>query len=202
MTMRRMLLAALAAFGLSAAAGAAQAALIDFNALPTGHAADPLSLPGATFTTLGGGFNYIAVGGLCTSISDANSFNCSKDLQVDFDVASSGLSFSFFANNEHTIGADIGDVLLYSGATFLGQVDVLVLDDQGSTRDLVSLAGFSDVTRLVISSTDFAGVLYDDFAFTPGVAGVPEPASWSLMILGFGLAGAAFRRRAATTRAI
>ena len=200
MTMRRMLLAALAAFGLSAAAGAAQADLIDFNSLPTGHAADPLSLPGATFTTLGGGFNYIAVGGLCTSISDVNSFNCSKDLQVDFDVASSGLSFSFFANNDHTIGDDIGDILLYRGALLLGLVDVLVLDDSGASRDVVSLAGYSNVTRLVISSTDFGGVLYDDFRFT--AAGVPEPTSWALMILGFGLAGAAFRRQAATTRAI
>jgi hypothetical protein len=30
----------------------------------------------------------------------------------------------------------------------------------------------------------------------PGVAGVPEPASWALMICGFGMAGVALRRRA------
>jgi len=42
-----------------------------------------------------------------------------------------------------------------------------------------------------------------DFAFTAdsavvnGVGGVPEPASWALMIAGFGLAGASLRRRRA-----
>lgn len=33
--------------------------------------------------------------------------------------------------------------------------------------------------------------------FTQGTAGVPEPTSWALMISGFGLAGAALRRRRA-----
>ena len=31
----------------------------------------------------------------------------------------------------------------------------------------------------------------------PGIGGVPEPATWSMMIMGFGLAGAAMRRRKA-----
>ena len=35
------------------------------------------------------------------------------------------------------------------------------------------------------------------FGVVPGVAGVPEPASWALMIAGFGLAGAMLRRRPA-----
>jgi len=200
MTMRRMLLAALAAFGLTAASGAASAAVIDFNGFSSGHVDEPLVLPGATFTTLDGGFNYISGGGFCASISDSSPANCSKTLQVDFDAPSSALSFKFFANNERTVGADIGDVLLYSGATLLGSLDLLVIDDTSATRDLVSLAGFSSVTRLVISSTDFGGVLYDDFSFT--AAGVPEPASWALMILGFGLAGVAFRRHGAATGAV
>lgn len=37
------------------------------------------------------------------------------------------------------------------------------------------------------------GVHLENFAFR--VAGVPEPASWALMISGFGLAGASLRRR-------
>lgn len=35
----------------------------------------------------------------------------------------------------------------------------------------------------------------DDFVFTPTLAAVPEPASWAMMICGFGLAGATLRRR-------
>lgn len=36
--------------------------------------------------------------------------------------------------------------------------------------------------------------------FTIGVAGVPEPSTWALMIAGFGLAGAVLRRRGAVLR--
>lgn len=35
-----------------------------------------------------------------------------------------------------------------------------------------------------------------------GVSGVPEPATWALMIVGFGAAGATLRRRRATTAAV
>ncbi len=35
----------------------------------------------------------------------------------------------------------------------------------------------------------------DDFVFTPVLAAVPEPATWAMMICGFGLAGATLRRR-------
>ena len=41
------------------------------------------------------------------------------------------------------------------------------------------------------------GIIYKAIA-TDGAA-VPEPASWALMIVGFGLAGAGLRRRAART---
>lgn len=37
----------------------------------------------------------------------------------------------------------------------------------------------------------------DDFMFTPTLAGVPEPATWAMMICGFGMAGATLRRRRA-----
>jgi hypothetical protein len=56
----------------------------------------------------------------------------------------------------------------------------------------------------VAKSVDFGGganfVAYDDITFgsaTPGPA-VPEPASWVMLIAGFGLTGAAMRRRRST----
>jgi hypothetical protein len=35
-----------------------------------------------------------------------------------------------------------------------------------------------------------------------GVGGVPEPASWAMLIAGFGLTGAAMRRRAAALKSV
>lgn len=35
----------------------------------------------------------------------------------------------------------------------------------------------------------------DDFVFTPTLAAVPEPATWAMMICGFGMAGSVLRRR-------
>lgn len=53
-----------------------------------------------------------------------------------------------------------------------------------------------DWTLLTISSGSFPGGSPSiDFHLLGGSAGVPEPASWALMICGFGLAGAGLRRR-------
>lgn len=40
---------------------------------------------------------------------------------------------------------------------------------------------------------------HDDFIVRATISAVPEPATWALMVVGFGLVGAATRRRAATT---
>jgi hypothetical protein len=177
-------------------APAASANVIDFTAQSSGNNANPLVLPGATFTTLGG-FNYItnAFGsnGLCTSTSASNPADCSRDLEVLFDAPSSGISFTFAGNNDVTIGDDIGDVQFFAGATLLGTANVIVTDGSSFTSDLAAFAGFSGVTRLLISSTDIGGVVYDDFTFTQSSATVPEPASVGLV--GLALAAVAFRKR-------
>lgn len=192
--MKRMILASLVALALSAASGGANADVVDFDALASGDAGNPLALPGVTFSALGGGFNMIGSGALCAAPTSDNAVAvCTNDLQVDFDVASSAVSFLFLGNNNKTVGDDIGDVQMFNGAVFLGVADVLVVDALGG-KDLVDLSGYGNVTRLVISSTDFGGVLYDDFSFTPGGV-VPEPSTWGLMLVGFGMAGAMVRRR-------
>ena len=40
-----------------------------------------------------------------------------------------------------------------------------------------------------------SGTFADSIVLTPAVAAVPEPATWGMLILGFGLTGAAMRRR-------
>lgn len=179
-----------------AVGSAANADVIDFAGLD-GTVANPLSSPGASFTTLGG-FNVISNEGLCASPDAGSPANCAQVLEVSFDAGSSGVSFTFWANNNKTVGADIGDVSIFSGATLLGLVDLIVLDTSSAStsRDLVALTGYTGVTRLQISSTDFGGVLYDDFTFTPQAA-VPEPMTWAMMLMGFAGLGAALRRRRA-----
>lgn len=164
----------------------AHAVTVDFSGLPSGNNPNPLEVSGARFTTLGG-FNFLAGNAaLCPSPSSANAFNCALNLEVGFAGGASGISFEFSANNNHTVGADIGDVEIYSGNDLLGTLDVVVLDTLGATPDRVSLAGFGNVTRIVISSTDFGGVLYDNFVFDLG-NGVPEPATWALALAAAGL---------------
>ncbi len=60
----------------------------------------------------------------------------------------------------------------------------------------LSLTGGSHTLQLGNGMTSFYVMLSEvEFAGTP--AAVPEPAAWSLLIAGFGLTGAALRRRAA-----
>jgi opacity protein-like surface antigen len=48
-------------------------------------------------------------------------------------------------------------------------------------------------------SDDEAGAIQGGFTLSTPPAGVPEPASWGMLIVGFGLSGFAMRRRRATT---
>lgn len=187
----------LLALALVSAPAAAQT--VDFESSPLGNNPNPLTIANATFTTSGGfnvltNFNSTA---LCPSTSASSSADCSALLEVLFAGNASAISFTFAANNTTSLGSDIGDVSIFSGATLLGTVDVLVLDGSAFTNDAVSLTGFSNVTRIVITSTDFGGVVYDDFTFS--LNAVPEPSTWAMMLIGFGGIGYSMRRRRRST---
>lgn len=57
--------------------------------------------------------------------------------------------------------------------------------------------GVADIAGVSVFTGDAGGLGYDNLLYDGQAAGggVPEPASWAMMILGFGLAGAAVRRR-------
>ncbi|WP_296599811.1 PEPxxWA-CTERM sorting domain-containing protein [Phenylobacterium sp.] len=100
------------------------------------------------------------------------------------------------------------DAVRFDGAWFAGHYDVvfdLYLDGQqvhvsdrldldSTMRYLASgYAGLVDEVRLYGNSGNW---VMDDLTYTTGVtAAVPEPATWAMMMLGFGAAGAALRSR-------
>ena len=100
-------------------------------------------------------------------------------------------ALDFVAPN--TTGAQIRDGnLALNRATINGSVTGLnlgrgeVLTLRWSDFDVRSANGAQ-------AADDALGI--DDFVFTPTLAAVPEPATWAMMICGFGVAGAVLRRR-------
>ena len=77
----------------------------------------------------------------------------------------------------------------FSGSALMG-IPVVPADGNQSVGRTVTYALDSIQHDITFSSTGVA-FEFDNLA----VAGVPEPASWALMIGGFGLAGAGLRRR-------
>jgi PEP-CTERM motif-containing protein len=203
--MRMLLLSGVALLTGVLSAGMASSApfVVDFEGLPLGTNPNPLVAPGLASFTTASGFNVLLDGfgstELCPTPTAGSGSDCSLDLTVDFVGPVKNISFLFAGNNDDSPGSAIGEVQVFNGATLLGVQTIFVVDGSAFTPDLVSLTGFTDVSRLVISSTDFNGVVYDDFSFDkipiPTSAGVPEPASWAMMIAGFALVGGALRRR-------
>lgn len=83
--------------------------------------------------------------------------------------------------------------------------DGVVIDDLGggplgwTDHTITGLVASSDATSLTFRG--YAAVMsgIDNVSVTESSAAIPEPASWALMITGFGLAGAVLRQRRTTT---
>ena len=88
-----------------------------------------------------------------------------------------------------TNGSDASQINFRAWYAFIGLPDTVGVDDQ----DVNSAFGF-DLSAYV---NDGSLGSYVNYAFKDDgrVGGVPEPATWALMIAGFGLAGAGLRRR-------
>jgi hypothetical protein len=104
-------------------------------------------------------------------------------------------SFSFASSFQQP-----GSLRVYSGTngsgTLLGQLNGLLGGPVSFSTFAIPFAGTAHSVQLV---TTPLAANFDDFRFgaVDAVAGVPEPASWALMVAGFGLAGSAMRRRQA-----
>jgi hypothetical protein len=127
------------------------------------------------------------------------------------DPAGFTTGFSFFYTSSTAATVNVWSGLNATG-TLLGQITVVAqFNGNNCTGD--PTGGFCNWTAAgvtfngVAMSIDFGGTAnqtaYDNITFgsdKPGTPGVPEPASWALMLAGFGLVGGSLRRR--QTRAL
>jgi len=101
-------------------------------------------------------------------------------------------------------GSGVGDYLGVRSFGLLGTFGTTVFNVGSSFTVVVPVAatrlyfGFADGFAL----TGPASFYNDNGGFVTVTTSVPEPASWALMIGGFGLVGAALRRRGIAARAV
>jgi PEP-CTERM motif len=183
-----------------------------------------MSSAGTSGTNYGVSFGSNALA-ICLNNTSTNGSNCSNTSRGGLGDPSSQLGGLFFLDGTETFlnfaaGFDTGFSFNYVSVSFSGSVSVYDgLNGTGNllaTLDLAPNAGscpgysapfcpfsaagvaFSGTAR----SISFAGVanqiVFDDITFgsvNPGPGGVPEPASWAMMLGGFGLVGGAMRSR-------
>jgi hypothetical protein len=197
--------------------------LIDFESLAAGTLVDT-QYAGVTFGQTPGGrpqidefpwiFGYGASSGdqvLTGSTEGGNDFDTIAGITVAFDSGKNAVEF-FFSDT-----AQLGEypiVFFGAGGSVL---DVVLLPNDGSvlppgyaggtfpppgTFPLPGIfVGYTSATNNIFgigigpSRATNDSFAIDDLRFT--AAGVPEPATWGLMILGFGAAGSMLRRRRA-----
>lgn len=112
--------------------------------------------------------------------------NGDPSFNINFSTAINAFSLDFAGV---ATGADTR-IFVYNGATLLGTV-------AGSTTGQFTLSyAAASITRVAVapgSFDDWVGV--DNLRFTQATAGVPEPATWAMLVGGFGALGFAMRRR-------
>lgn len=169
----------------------------DQSGLSTGYTAgvtnfDSYIASGPTHTTTFSGFEFFGNSGTST-------------LQVTYDFGSIKSINALALWNEESSG--IGSLNLLTsldGTTFTSLASGLIPTDNGLAAYLADVFAFGNVsTRYVRFEASgcpqpivgsFTACAIGEVAFRSGA--IPEPSSWALMIAGFGLVGAAMRRRA------
>lgn len=145
-----------------------------YNVLSPGTGSDG-GIPGTIFAALGttGIFAGLTCAGPCGSIQDLPNFSVGPVASF-FDIGST-IFFDLTSINSVT----------YSGDPAGGSLKVIA---SGTFR----IAGYDNTPALLTLTTQGNGAT--SFSAT-ALSAVPEPASWALMIAGFGLMGGALRAR-------
>jgi len=196
--MLRSLIASCAAAALLSFAGAAQATLIVYNFTLSG-AAEGNASPGVgaatiTFDTLAHTMQVNATFSGLTAPTTASHIHCCT-VAPGFGTAGVATQVPSF----------VGFPLGVTSGTFLNTLD-LTLASSWNPAFVAANGGTTAGAEAALLAGSALGTSYLNIhtsAFPGGeirgfLAPAPEPATWALMIMGFGLAGATLRRRRAT----
>ncbi|MEH3103119.1 MAG: PEPxxWA-CTERM sorting domain-containing protein [Sphingomonas phyllosphaerae] len=119
---------------------------------------------------------------------------------------SAGLLTLFWANNPEV--GDVGEFGEPFSLTFSNETNPFTFAELGDVNGVEGVDGSTvsldgGFLTINLSNTTFAPdsslQVKFDRTTTPPAGPVPEPATWAMMILGFGLVGAAMRKRASAT---
>ncbi len=192
------------------APAAAHAATINFNATPGGAQAEGFTATGEPGISFFGAIPGQLTVGAFTESNGSPALAAFNDTNGNFIrgvMAASTNSISMEFGNDDANFTNVGDLAaltLFSGAAQVGQVTVVL-----NRNDLMdqSISYFGNVfDSWTFAYTDAAGnpftgggganvgliEIIDNIEFG---AAIPEPATWAMMIAGFGLVGGAMRRR-------
>lgn len=199
-----VLVAAIAAVTM---AGAAQAAVTTISTQAAFSAAGTIvqntnfDSNGTGFTSPGSPYTVGAltfVEGSENLIGGQSAYGMARALFTDNNIAGTTVQiagthnlFAFNAGNFFAAGATVIDIVTNLGS-YQFTVPVTSYANGGSLTFLGYQAGVGEYFTSVRYSGQFATGGTD---FQIGTAVVPEPASWAMMLIGFGLVGATLRRR-------
>lgn len=182
--------------------------LITFEGAPLGAISNTTVAPGVTIngSDFFGASQTIRNTTNFPSYPSVDGFNTTPSGSYFVEMVGGNLTFSF-ANPVQSFGAYLSGVqtnFYHDTLTFSdGSSQSIVLQGAGTSSQVGELAfiGFTDPGKAISSITVDAGtgssfdaIGVDDVRFQ-GVAGVPEPATWAMMLVGFGGLGAIMRSR-------
>ena len=194
-----------AAFALAAPASAATP--FDFEAVPTGAYTGSLIVTDAgvtlTVTPEGDPAGFVFVDdsgvplfrkGVNGSNTDPRAINHFAPLRFSFNQTIDQITFNFGDNG----GDDDSPVNISAFDAFGSLLGTATAPYGAFVRSGNSLtlafAGTSDFVASSGSGFNNNSIFYDISSFTLGASAVPEPATWAMMIGGFGMVGGAMRR--------
>lgn len=203
--MNKIVLAGASALAMVVAAAPASAAtIIDFENQTNGAKANGYTIGGVTFNDTIGADLQVDSGvpelngrGLAIFGDDASA------LEMIFAQTSINLSLAFGNDDaSFTVAGDVALLRLFLGDTQVGQTTV-VMNRNDSADQRIGLNGiaFNRATFMFADAALNAKNLIeavDDIQFDTAAAAVPEPATWAMMLAGFGMVGAGLRTRRRT----
>jgi hypothetical protein len=154
---------------------------VTVNGSPWGPAADgfnSLDINGWDAGQISQSFDTVL--GQTYNVSFAYSRNVYGPQTATADVFAGGTLLNVVADNDGSFGSPSNMVWKSGGFSFLG-------------------TGNTETIRLTATTGGNGGVFFDNISVS--TAAVPEPATWAMMITGFGIAGSLLRRRRITAAA-